>query len=325
MLESSLFFTSPQPTDNPNVAEQHELAQWILASQTAIAIFNDKDELHFATPAFKQIYAVQSGPQSFHSIISHCYHQQVGPRIAAPLSQWLALIEAKRRIAPVRTFEIDMLDGRWMWGSESTFDNQWTLVQIIDFTATKNKEFALQRARDAALVAAKTDDLTKLPNRGAIIQRFHQLYEFCYEQRQPFTLAIIDLDHFKSVNDNFGHAVGDAVLRHFAIQADTVVRAAGGVIGRSGGEEFLVVLPNTPTSCGKDVLESLRIRLQKHPFTTAQSIIYYTFSSGLAACSQICSFEDLYKAADKALYTAKIRGRNQDCVSAPVKGSVQGD
>lgn len=305
------------------MAEQQELGQWVLASNTAVAIFNAEDQLHFASPSFLALYAVQPGLQTFHSIISHCFHHKVGPRITSPLSQWVNTIQAKRRTIPVRTFEIVMLDGRWMWGTEVTFSNQWTMVQIIDFTAIKNKEFALQKAHDEALLAAKTDDLTQLPNRGAIIQRFHQLYEFCSEQNIPLTLAIIDLDHFKSVNDNFGHAMGDAVLHHFATQADHLIRAAGGVIGRSGGEEFLVVLPGAPTSCGQDLLETLRIDLQKHPFSTAQSIIYYTFSSGLVSCSRLCSFEDLYKAADKALYTAKIRGRNQDCVSAPVKANTQ--
>ncbi|TGV10041.1 GGDEF domain-containing protein [Alcaligenaceae bacterium 429] len=323
MADSSSFLSPPAPSTTAHMAEQQELGQWVLASNTAVAIFNAEDQLHFASPSFLALYAVQPGPQTFHSIISHCFHHKVGPRITSPLSQWVNTIQAKRRTIPLRTFEIVMLDGRWMWGTEVTFSNQWTMVQIIDFTAIKHKEFALQKAHDEALLAAKTDDLTRLPNRGAIIQRFHQLYDYCSEQNLPLTLAIIDLDHFKSVNDNFGHAVGDAVLHHFATQADQLIRAAGGVIGRSGGEEFLMILPGAPTSCGQDLLETLRIDLQKHPFSTAQSIIYYTFSSGLVSCSQLCSFEDLYKAADKALYTAKIRGRNQDCVSAPVKANTQ--
>lgn len=316
MVYFSSFLTPPAQADAIDRATQQELGQWVLASNTAVAIFNADDQLHFASPSFIQLYAVQPGAQTFRSIISHCFHQQQGPRITAPLSQWINTVQAKRRSIPVRTFEVVMLDGRWMWGTEVTFTNQWTMVQIIDFTAIKNKEFALQKAHAEAVLAAKTDDLTGLPNRGAIIQRFHQLYEYSLGQNQPFTLAIIDLDHFKSVNDNFGHAVGDAVLRHFATQADNLIRAAGGVIGRSGGEEFLVVLPNAPVCCGQDLLEKLRVHLQKHPFSTAQSIIYYTFSSGLVSSTQLCSFEDLYKAADKALYAAKIRGRNQDCVSA---------
>ncbi|MGO3890053.1 MAG: GGDEF domain-containing protein [Paenalcaligenes sp.] len=323
MVDSSSFLTPPAQADAIDRATQQELGQWVLASNTAVAIFNAADQLHFASPSFIQLYAVQPGPQTFHSIISYCFHQQKGPRINAPLSQWIENVQSQRRTMPVRTFEIVMLDGRWMWGTEVTFANQWTMVQIIDFTAVKNKEFALQKAHDAALLAAKTDDLTGLPNRGAIIQRFHQLYEYSLGQNQPLTLAIIDLDHFKSVNDNFGHAMGDAVLRHFATQADSLIRAAGGVIGRSGGEEFLVVLPNSPTCCGQDLLEKLRVHLQKHPFSTAQSIIYYTFSSGLVSSTQLCSFEDLYKTADAALYTAKIRGRNQDCVSTPVKVNTQ--
>ena len=322
-MVNSSFLTPPAQANAIDRVEQQELGQWVLASNTAIAIFNADDQLHFASPTFIQLYAVQPGAQTFHSIISHCFHQQQGPRITAPLSQWINTVQAKRRSIPVRTFEVVMLDGRWMWGTEVTFTNQWTMMQIIDFTTIKNKEFALQKAHDEALLAAKTDNLTGLPNRGAIIQRFHQLYEFSLGQSQPLTLAIIDLDHFKSVNDNFGHAVGDAVLRHFAAHADNLIRAAGGVIGRSGGEEFLVVLPNSPTTCGQDLLEKLRIHLQKHPFSTTQSIIYYTFSSGLVGSTQLCSFEDLYKAADKALYTAKIRGRNQDCVSAPVKANTQ--
>ncbi|MGG4606021.1 GGDEF domain-containing protein [Paenalcaligenes sp. Me131] len=323
MVDSSSFLTPPVPSTTNGIAAQQELGQWVLASNTAVAIFNADDQLYFASPSFMQLYAVQPGDQTFHSIISHCFHQQKGPRIIGPLSQWISTVQSKRRTIPVRTFEVVMLDGRWMWGTEVTFTNQWTMVQIIDFTAIKNKEFALQKAHAEAVLAAKTDDLTGLPNRGAIIQRFHQLYEYCLGQHQSLTVAIIDLDHFKSVNDNFGHAMGDAVLRHFSTQADILIRAAGGVIGRSGGEEFLVVLPNSPTSCGQDLLEKLRVHLQKHPFSTAQSIIYYTFSSGLVSSTQLCSFEDLYKAADKALYTAKIRGRNQDCVSTPVKANTQ--
>lgn len=322
MVNSSSFFPSPTQADAIGSVNQQELGKWVLASNTAIAIFTAADQLHFATPSFMQLYAVQPGVQSFQSIISYCFHHQRGPRITAPLSQWLETVQSQRRTIPVRTFEVVMLDGRWMWGTEVTFTNQWTMLQITDFTTIKNKEFALQKAHAEAVLAAKTDGLTGLLNRGAIIQRFHQLYEYSLGQNQPLTLAIIDLDHFKSVNDNFGHATGDAVLRHFAAQAQQLISAAGGVIGRSGGEEFLMVLPNAPSSCGQDLLDKLRMQLLKHPFNNTQSIIYYTFSSGLISSTQLCSFEDLYKAADKALYTAKIRGRNQDCVSTSGKSNT---
>lgn len=152
---------------------------------------------------------------------------------------------------------------------------------------------------------ASTDELTRLANRHVIMEKVQALVE----AKAPWGVIIFDLDHFKAVNDQYGHAVGDAVLRHFSVLL-TQECPDSITVGRYGGEEFIVVIPNTftvsPTRLARQLVQSVT----DTPFVMQDHALTITVSAGVAyAKNQAAGI--VFKQADTALYAAKDNGRNQ--------------
>jgi diguanylate cyclase (GGDEF)-like protein len=161
---------------------------------------------------------------------------------------------------------------------------------------------------------ANIDPLTGLPNR-----RFLDSIYFESARRSPFnyfpmSVAIVDLDSFKAVNDRLGHDVGDSVLQHTAKTLKQSLRNVD-VVARTGGEEFLILLPKTEIKDAEKVIEKLRVVLHTSPMED-KSIMEslpsnLSFSAGIASVSSMDGMHDAIKAADKAMYKAKEHGRNR--------------
>jgi diguanylate cyclase (GGDEF)-like protein len=130
----------------------------------------------------------------------------------------------------------------------------------------------------------------------------------------PFYVAMIDLDHFKHVNDTSGHAVGDETLRAFAAEAQAVLRNTD-VIGRWGGEEFLVVLPETAPGEPTVAVDRLRARLAALPVCSSAPELRVRFSAGFTRYRPGEPVDQAIERADRALYTAKTTGRNRTVVA----------
>jgi diguanylate cyclase (GGDEF)-like protein len=155
--------------------------------------------------------------------------------------------------------------------------------------------------------ASRIDPLTGLHNRIEFDEILDREVARARRHGRPLSLAMIDLDHFKQVNDTHGHAVGDAVLRNVAEELRKLVRTSDTVF-RHGGEEFALLLPETSEDSALIVMERMREHLARHEFDGhARSI---TFSCGIAAWDGNESTDSLLARADAALYEAKTRGRN---------------
>jgi diguanylate cyclase (GGDEF)-like protein len=129
--------------------------------------------------------------------------------------------------------------------------------------------------------------------------------------RWPLSLAMLDIDHFKQINDSAGHDVGDAVLCHFAEQLRGQLRPMDAV-GRIGGEEFLLVLTNTGLNGAAHTLARVRRLIADTAAKAAQPVPEYTFSAGIALAVADDTVDSLFRRADQALYQAKRDGRNRD-------------
>ncbi len=162
----------------------------------------------------------------------------------------------------------------------------------------------LRKAHGQAVEEANTDALTGVSNRRHIMRLGDATLGDRRRQASPLTLAILDLDHFKAINDTHGHAVGDAVLRAFCTHVSTQIRP-GHMLGRLGGEEFLLLMPGTSLSDAEVLLERVRRTLK------SQAGIRYTFSAGVAQAGAGELLPAVIKRADDALYEAKRTGR--DC------------
>jgi len=164
-----------------------------------------------------------------------------------------------------------------------------------------------------SLKMAVTDPLTGLYNRRYAIPHMQALMERSDVEKSPISVALLDIDHFKSINDNYGHGVGDEVLKEFAQRIRQSVRGVD-LSARIGGEEFLVVMPETSSSSAAVVAERLRANIAAKPFTVAHEVgkIDLTVSIGLSSCKDPKEKpEAMLERADVALYRSKSTGRNR--------------
>lgn len=162
---------------------------------------------------------------------------------------------------------------------------------------------------------ALTDELTKLPNRRALAQRLLQEMQRARRHHTGLAFLMIDLDHFKQVNDTYGHLNGDAVLAELASILSTGLRESD-VCARYGGEEFALILPETDLAGARTLAERLRAKVASATFPGGLKL---TISVGVAASDEPAVFTQLIDRADQALYAAKQGGRNQVRV-ADMKG-----
>jgi diguanylate cyclase (GGDEF)-like protein len=160
---------------------------------------------------------------------------------------------------------------------------------------------------------ARHDDLTDVLSRGAFWEELEIACRQAESQHKPFTVSFIDLDHFKAINDLYGHLAGDSVLRHFA---GLLRKAApgGAVIGRLGGEEFAIVMPEMSLETGRAVSLRLSAMVRATPCPSEPDSIAYTVSIGMAERQAGENADAVMRRADRALYDAKQMGRN--CVSS---------
>jgi two-component system cell cycle response regulator len=173
------------------------------------------------------------------------------------------------------------------------------------------------RADNARLeMLAHTDPVTHLLNRRGLVGRLAAELDRVRRYSAPLALLLIDLDRFKSVNDTYGHLVGDTVLAQMGTLLQRAARSVD-VVGRYGGEEFVVVLPETGVDGAWTFAERIREKIATHKFTFGQGVTsHITASIGIAnfPAPGIHSPEELLHAADVALYKAKESGRNAVCV-----------
>ena len=177
----------------------------------------------------------------------------------------------------------------------------------------------LQRTLERAVEEATTDRLTQVANRPMLLAMVFDEVERASRYGRPLSLAFIDLDHFKSINDSHGHNVGDAVLQSVAGVLSANLRQSDR-IGRYGGEEFVIVFPETTVDEATTVVEKLRLLVSKHRVDVAGAEpLTVTVSVGLAGGhGQPLRVDDLLRDADAAMYAAKSLGRNQTYVFAEV-------
>jgi diguanylate cyclase (GGDEF)-like protein len=158
--------------------------------------------------------------------------------------------------------------------------------------------------------AANRDFMTGALSRKHLFATGQQFILQAAATRRPLTLLLIDLDHFKTINDTYGHAAGDEVLRAFADMVGEHLRGRD-VLGRLGGEEFAVLLPDASVTSAQLVAERLRLRAQQHQVVSSFGTCHYSISIGVAGWLGGESFDQLCQRADQALYQAKNSGRNR--------------
>ena len=156
------------------------------------------------------------------------------------------------------------------------------------------------------------DGLTGVNNKRYLLESLEREIPRGRRHQRPLTLVMFDIDHFKSINDSYGHLAGDYVLKELAQLVKSRLRPDD-ILGRYGGEEFAVILPETNASGGTHIAEELRQLVGTHPFTFERERIQVTVSMGVAQLEDDWTLNDFIKQADERLYAAKRGGRNRVC------------
>lgn len=179
------------------------------------------------------------------------------------------------------------------------------------------QEISERKSLEAKLyIQATTDELTSVSNRRHFLNLAEIEMKQALKQQQPLSLALIDIDEFKHINDTYGHAIGDQVLVAVAKICGEKIRDFD-VFARLGGDEFVILLPNTDSEQALRVVESVHLALTRNQISLFQATLTISVSFGVATLiSQNYSFENLLAVADQALYQAKEAGRN--CISVEI-------
>ena len=219
----------------------------------------------------------------------------------------IAIVEASDRARMVKALELGVNDVL-----TRPVDPEELAARVRTLIRQKRYYDFLRNNLDQSLELAVTDPLTGLHNRRYMSGQLTALVRRATHGGEPVSALLVDIDHFKRINDSFGHAVGDEVLQEFAIRLATNVRAID-LACRYGGEEFVVIMPDTALGEAEAIAERLRRHVAGSPFHVAgvDDPLSVTISVGVAATLDAAdTAQDLLKRADDAVYDAKAKGRN---------------
>lgn len=191
-----------------------------------------------------------------------------------------------------------------------------TLSTSIGFMLWSNKQAKLYKSTNEQKIKYETlslvDELTQVGNTRAFHKSLDEQIQYAATNNEALSIAMLDLDHFKSLNDNYGHQAGDDVLAYFGALLRIRSRTKDQAF-RYGGEEFTLIMPNTGIDDAKEALERIRQKLeeQKFNFSHHKNPVQCTVSIGVASLEPGESSKQLLKRADQAVYEAKTQNRNQ--------------
>ncbi|TYC52989.1 diguanylate cyclase [Rhodobacterales bacterium] len=290
-------------------------------SVALIGVYDEQERLRFTNESFRRAYFILPGENL-------CWQQLMRRNFAAnrgtiirsnDIDAWIASVRSRRGKNKVRTYESDLHCGAYIWVTETMLPNGWIIYVGADVSELRQSERWLRQARDEAVRASTTDELTGVSNRRHIIgqlermlpsgpEKSHKPSEVAVEAGG--TVGLLDIDHFKKINDTYGHQAGDEVLVTFArIVRETIkLRDA---FGRVGGEEFLILFPGQSVETAVATLEQLSEAFSEvRPIGNAPDL-KISFCVGLTHILSCDDTSKIFSRCDAALYEAKERGRNQ--------------
>lgn len=271
-----------------------------------VLIEDAKDRVVFVNDFWPDLLGLDVPARTLNGISDATLRAQLGEEV----SGWLRSPHAVRSTESRRSHEVKTKAGKHLEiehveirQNDAYLGSVWL---VRDITQRKQNELELARL-------ASTDALTTLPNRRSFMQTFERLYTQVHAPNEPAGIVMmLDIDHFKRVNDTYGHAAGDIVLRDLAKIVKNALRDSD-TPGRLGGEEFAVLLPNTGLADGLQVAERIRKDIENAVIDADGQAIKITISIGVTLIDYQKTADNILQRADEALYRAKESGRNRVC------------
>lgn len=286
----------------------------IVQTNDAFGVFDAEDKVVFFNYPFCELFAQTEQAilsQSFEQLIRSCFERKAGVNVETDdIEAWLTMANLKRRSAPYRSFEVDTCDGRWLRLTEMIVGD-YIVTYGTDVTASKELELELVETKNKLQQLAATDYLTGIYNRRQFNKMAVQELLRCERKKLHATLMLLDIDHFKHINDTYGHACGDAILVGFTDRIRGELRSYD-IFARIGGEEFAVLLPEVCNEKANMIAERYLKKIAEVPFYYNGEYITVTTSIGLSeSYPNVKTLDYALQSADKFLYQAKQQGRNR--------------
>lgn len=286
-------------------------------TKDGVGLYNKDDKLVYCNDAMGALFglpAKEALNKSFYELCSGSFNNLKGVNIESTnLEAWMSHALAKRRSCQFRTFETDTHEGKWFLVTEQVVHQDYLYVYITDITEKKASEQALKLMSEQFQKLATTDYLTGINNRRYFYEKAEAEFNRSKRKSQTFSIMVFDLDNFKHINDKYGHAAGDNVLKAFVLNVQPYRRNYD-TFARIGGEEFALLLPNTNKHNANLIAERIRASIEDLVISFEDLLINVTVSIGVTENnSEMKSIDKIMENADKCLYHAKCNGRNQVC------------
>ncbi|MDZ4074754.1 MAG: diguanylate cyclase [Hylemonella sp.] len=285
------------------------LREAINSVSAGLIIYDEKDRLVMCNQAqlslFQGLGDVMQPGISFEELTREGLRRGLFPDAVGREEAWMTMRLREHRAADGLSRELELGDGRWLQFSEHHTPKGYTVGSRIDITERKKLETDLREQ-------ASTDALTGLPNRRYFLRRLEEELERVRRRTtREACVLMLDLDHFKRINDQYGHAAGDSLLRHFANLLRQEMRVTD-TAGRMGGEEFALILPGSSLQAALGFAQRICDKLVQQPMSFGRNELSVTVSIGIASISDDdLSADAVLSRADGALYLAKDQGRNR--------------
>lgn len=304
---------------NDNILEdvKEVLVQHVNKSQTGLAVIDAGGRFRFCNPSFISMFGLEDySPigRTHDEVLAWMFTHRIGSvsKGNATLDEWVAQVNSLYRKQAFHSVELDLNNGKWVLVAQQMYTSGNIVSVCTDITRSKESELALHVAYAELERLAMTDELTGVPNRRHFLAQLESERQRAIRYQRQASLAMLDLDHFKQVNDRYGHPAGDDVLKHFAKLLRRHMRSED-VVGRLGGEEFALLMPETTPVGAQTVLDRIRHELAKAQMDFVAPGFSYTFSAGIAELpmTESPTCDHWIQEADQALYRAKTGGRNR--------------
>ncbi len=283
-------------------------------SAAALCLCDADDRIRYANPRFRRAFFPQFDevPTDFMDAIVAALRAGEGLKLESSGPDDFARRSRGERLDLVgsRSFSADMADGSWWSVTDTKLSNGWMLIVAQEITGLKDEEARLRDAHHSALMEANTDYLTGVSNRRHGLRQAESLWRAARAGGHDLAAALLDVDHFKAINDVYGHEAGDRALRHLAAAVMAAIEIDDR-FSRIGGDEFLLLRPRVGARTLEAALAGLVARLPAVDLVGGAEPLRLSISVGVAEARAGESWPELMHRADMALYDAKAGGRNR--------------
>ena len=308
--------TQPAQADN---AFQDALLRGFAESGAGLCLCDAEDRIRFVNARFREAFIPQfdGQPKDFIGTVLTAVQAGTGVKLSSADPEEFACRNHRERrdLIGSRSFSTDMVDGGWWSVTHTKLSNGWILIVAQDITGLKREEARLRDAHHLALTEANTDYLTGIPNRRHGLREAQALWRATQAEGEGFAVALLDIDHFKTINDVYGHETGDQALRHLASFVMAAL-ATHDQISRLGGDEFLILRPGSDAHTLESFLADIVAIIPPLDVLIGAEQLRLSFSIGIAEARRGETWPELMHRADMALYTAKAGGRGRTARAA---------